>query len=190
MAQCKVLLCCKLSWFADQVEGSDSVHIMTSQGRGHNDAEYNLFYDACPIGLAFWFPVANFGFQHALSPDLSSLGIFFYEALAVVSALSWFVHNVPLHPHMRIAIYTDNSNTVDMFNTLCAQPLYNPLLLTAVDLLLDHGVDLRVFHIPGEDDIVADALSHFHFDTVALYAPSLQIFKFQPPCLKLGAAGL
>jgi hypothetical protein len=93
-------------------------------------------------------------------------------------------------PCMRIAIYTDNSNTVDLFNTLHAQPLYNPLLITAVNLLLDHGVDLRVFHIPRQDNIVADALSRFRFDTVALYAPSLQIFKFQPPRLKLGAAVL
>jgi hypothetical protein len=77
-----------------------------------------------------------------------------------------------------------------MFNTLRAQPLYNPLLITAVDLLLDHGVDLCIFHIPGQDNIVADALSRFHFDMVALYAPSLQIFKFQPPRLKLGAAAL
>ena len=185
-----VSLCRELSWFADRVEGSDGVHIMTSHGWGRNDAEYNLFCDACPIGLAFWFPAADFGFQHALSPDVPSPGIFFHESLAVVSALSWFIHNVPLRPCMRIAIYSDNLNTVDMFNTLRAQPLYNPLLITAVDLLLDHGVDLRVFHIPGQDNIVADALSRFRFDTVALYAPSLQIFKFQPPRLKLGAAAL
>jgi len=185
-----VSLCRELSWFADRVEGSDGVHIMTSHRWGRNDAEYNLFCDACPIGLAFWFPAADFGFQHALSPDVPSPGIFFHESLAVVSALSWFIHNVPLRRRMWIAIYSDNLNTVDMFNTLRAQPLYNPLLITAVDLLLDHGVDLRVFHIPGQDNIVADALSRFRFDTVALYAPSLRIFKFQPPRLKLGAAAL
>jgi hypothetical protein len=168
-----VSLCRELSWFTDRVESSDGVHIMTSHGWGRNDAKYNLFCDACPIGLAFWFPAADFGFQHALSPYVPSPGIFFHESLAVVSALSWFIHNIPLHPRMRIAIYSDNSNTVDMFNSLRAQPLYNPLLITAIDLLLDHGVDLHVFHIPGQVNIVADALSRLRFDTIALYAPSL-----------------
>jgi hypothetical protein len=47
-----------------------------------------------------------------------------------------------------------------------------------------------VFHIPGEDNIVADALSRFCFDTLATFAPLLQTLQFQPPRLTLGAASL
>lgn len=93
-------------------------------------------------------------------------------------------------PGLRIVLYTDNSNTVDMFNTLRAQPIYNPLVMAAVNLALDFGVEFRVFHIPGEDNIVADALSCFRFDTLATFAPLLQTLQFQRPRLTLGAASL
>jgi len=180
----------ELSWFADRMEISDGVHIMTSRGWGKNDADLNLFCDACPAGMAFWCPARNVGFQHALTADSAPHGIFYYEALAVVSALHWAVFNTPLRPRLRIAIYSDNSNTVDMFNTLHAQPLYNRLLITAVDLLLDFDVELRVFHIAGEDNVVADALSRFRFDIIAMYSPLLRVLQFQPPQMMLGAAPL
>jgi hypothetical protein len=93
-------------------------------------------------------------------------------------------------PGLHIAIYTDNTNTVDMFHSLRTQPFYNPLLLTAVDLLRQFDVQLRVFHIPGSDNVVADALSRGRFDVVAMHAPHLRIFFFEPPRLTLGAAEL
>jgi hypothetical protein len=77
-----------------------------------------------------------------------------------------------------------------MFSSLRAQPLYNPLLLTAVELLLEHSVDLRVFHIAREDNIVADALSCFRFDIISMHAPLLRISQFLPPRLMLGAVSL
>jgi hypothetical protein len=88
---------------------------------------------------------------------------------------------------LHIAIYTDNANTnIDMFNTLCAQPSYNPLLLTAVDLTLNYHVEFQVFHILGSDNIVADVLSCFHFDVVGSFAPFLHVLQFEPPQLTLG----
>ena len=45
---------------------------------------------------------------------MPSPGIFFYEAWAVVSALDWVVQFNVLQSNLRIAIYTDNMNTVDM----------------------------------------------------------------------------
>jgi hypothetical protein len=183
-----VSLCRELTWFAGRMEQSDGIHIMSSREWGKSDADLSLFCDACPIGMGFWLPMRNIGFQHALDPDVPSPGIFFYEAWTVLSALHWAVHHLPLHTGLRIALYTDNSNTVDMFNTLRAQPIYNPLVMAAVNLALDFGIEFRVFHIPGEDNIVADALSRFRFDTLATFAPLLQILQFQPPRLTLGAA--
>ena len=34
-----------------------------------------------------------------------------------------------------------------MFNSLRGQPLYNPLLITVVELLLEFDITLHVFHI-------------------------------------------
>jgi hypothetical protein len=75
-----VALCRELLWFADRMENSDGIHIMSSREWGKNDADINLFCDACSLGLGFWFPAGNVGFQHALAPGTPSPGIFFYEA--------------------------------------------------------------------------------------------------------------
>ena len=161
---------------------------MSSCEWGKNDADVNLFCDACSFRLGFWFPAGNIGFQHALAPGMASPGIFFHEAWTIISALVWAVHNTPLRPGLRIALYSNSSNMVDMFNMLCAQPAYNPLALTAVNIALDFHIEFHVFHIPGEDNIVSDALSHFCFDTLATFAPLLHILQFEPPQLALGAA--
>ena len=60
--------------------------------------------------------------------------------------------------------------------------------MAAVNLVLNFGVEFCVFHIPGENNIVADALSHFCFNTLATFAPLLQTLQFQPPQLMLGTA--
>lgn len=179
----------ELSWFANQIEGSDGIHILRAKEWGRNDADLNLFCDACPRGMAFWCPSFNRGFQCHVTADDAD-GIFYLEALAVLSSLHWALHNLDVSPNTRIAIYTDNLNTVDMFNSLRAQPLYNPILITAVELLSTFDVQLRVFHIAGDDNIIADALSRFRFDIVHHYSPLLHVQSFEPPRLTLGAAWL
>jgi hypothetical protein len=59
-------------------------------------------------------------------------GIFFSEALAVLSALHHVCEHVMPKPR-RLAILTDSSNTFDMFNSLHVLPAYDPILVTAVD---------------------------------------------------------
>ena len=74
-----------------------------------------------------------------------------------------------------------------MFNTLHVQPLYNPLLITVVEILLLSKTHLRVFHVPGDENIVVDRLSHSHYDSIFHLVPTLQIYNFIPPQLMLGA---
>ena len=66
--------------------------------------------------------------------------------------------------------------------------LYNPILLTAIDLFMLTNAQLHIHHIPGEYNIVADASSHFKNDVVCQNAPYLSILTFQPPQLMLGAS--
>ena len=179
-------LCRELIWFTNHVEISDSIHIMTSVGWGKNDVDFSIFCDACPSGMGFWYPARCLGFVFPLDLTTSSPGIFYFEALTVVSAIYWAAHNLPLQPCSRLAIYTDNSNMVDMFNTLRTQPLYNPLLITVVEILLLSKTHLRVFHVPGDENIVADGLSCSCYDSVFRLVPTLQIYNFIPPRLTLG----
>jgi hypothetical protein len=42
----------------------------------------------------------------------------------------------------KVVIYTDNMNTVQIFNSLTCLPEYNHLLRRSVDILLCHRIDL------------------------------------------------
>ena len=180
-------LCRELIWFTNHVKISDGIYIMTSVGWGKNDADFSIFCNACPSGMGFWYPARCLGFVFPLDLMTSSPSIFYFEALTVVSTIYWAARNLPLQPCSQLAIYTDNSNTVDMFNTLRMQPLYNPLLITVVEILLLSKTHLRVFHVPGDKNIVADRLSCSHYDSVFHLVPTLQIYNFIPPRLTLGA---
>jgi hypothetical protein len=86
-----------------------------------------------------------------------------------------------------LTIFTDNSNTVDIFNTLSASPPFNPILKSAVDILLAHNIDLWVLHIAGEKNSVADAISHQNFISAKKQIPGLSINPFQAPRDALGS---
>ena len=67
---------------------------------------------------------------------------------------------------------------------------YNPILITAVDLMISAGIQLRVFHIPHAEHQVADALSCFDNTAARVLEPGLLIQKFSPPQFTLGATTL
>jgi hypothetical protein len=77
-----------------------------------------------------------------------------------------------------------------MFNSLYALPAYNPILITAVDLMISTGIQLRIFHIPHAENQIADALSHLDNATARVLHPGLIIWNFSPPRLMLGATSL
>ena len=110
---------------------------------------------------------------------------FFAEALALCVALHWASTVVP--KHSKLAIYTDNTNTVAVFNSLKANPPYNSLLQWAVDLLIETEIDLRVFHISGEINVVTDALSLLQFPFLSSHHPDLDIFFYELPASLRGA---
>lgn len=176
----------ELNWFVDKLDASTGIHIITSREWGPESADFVLYTDACPMGLGFWSPALLQGFQY-LTIEGQQAGIFFLEALAVLSALYWTLKHSGSSPQ-RILIYTDNTNTVDMFNTLRADAVHNPILLTAIDLLTLHDAELRVHHISGHDNIVANALSRWDNATAVLHAPGIAISSFIPPRLTMGAS--
>jgi hypothetical protein len=90
----------------------------------------------------------------------------------------------------RLAILTDSLNTFDMFNTLHALPAYNPILITATDLLIRSNIQLRVFHIPRDYNSVADALSRRDIALASRLQPGLTVTTFSPPRFTLGEVQL
>jgi hypothetical protein len=135
--------------------------------------------------LGFWFPGLSTGYWADVPQEPPKDTIFYFEALCVLSAI---IHSTTLgFPVNKLVIYTDNLNTVHMFNSLSALPAYNGILKTAVDYLLsdiDNIIQLRVLHVPGELNNVADALSRGQLHTVIDNVPTITIDTFSPPQIR------
>jgi hypothetical protein len=146
--------------------------------------------------MGFWYPDLQLGFfcpvDFLIPSSISKLDdgtvpIFFLEALCVASA----IHHIPtscLETRMAV-IYTDNMNTVDMFNSLCTLPTYNPILTPSVDVIISNSFDTCILHIEGKKNSIANVISCRNFKlTKSLTPGGLTIINFTPPQEALGAA--
>jgi hypothetical protein len=154
-------------------------------------ADLTAYCDASLDGLGFWYPGLSAGFWSPIPEDPPKDTIFYFEALSVLSAI---IQSTSMgFSVIKLVIYTDNLNTVHMFNSLSALPAYNELLKCAVDHLLSDLVtpmQLRVIHVPGDQNIVADSLSRRQLHIAVDNVPSIAINTFIPPRFRreLGAA--
>ncbi|KZW04026.1 DNA/RNA polymerase, partial [Exidia glandulosa HHB12029] len=150
----------ELGWFVGHLKTADGVRMLESTEWEAEEADLTVYTDASGIGLAFYSPAHTTGFQSPLVARPKKDGdsdIFFFEALAVCSALHWASTLNP--PPRRLVVFTDSDNTVAMNNTLKCKPAYNSILLHTCDILMATGIKFRAFHIAGVDNVVADALS-------------------------------
>jgi hypothetical protein len=174
-----------LLWAIDHLSRLPGTRVLQSLDWDINDADASVYCDASLTGLGFWFPSLNAGFWSPIPEDPPSGTIFYFEALSVLSAILYsttlgFIVN-------KLVVYTDNLNTVHMFNSLSALPVYNGILKSAIDHLLsdiNHPIDLRVLHVAGELNTVADALSRSQFHTVVDNVPGIVINTFSPPHIR------
>jgi hypothetical protein len=167
-----------LHWAKAKIDESDGIRVLKSITWEIDEASCIAKTDACPEGYAFWFPETNQGFTTSSPKGTPSTQIIFYEALAVLSALNHISQHYP--PDSKIVIFTDNFPTVAMFSSLRALPEYNCILKAAINILLRSQLNLRVLHIAGEVNEVADALSRGEFMRALQLHPGLSIRTFQP----------
>ena len=175
-----------LEWFVSHVRRSDGMYLFEDVDWNVHQADITAFSDACMSGLGFFFENSREGFQCIVPQDPPRDTIFFFEALAVVSVVDAVtkLDHVP----KRLLIFSDNTNTVDIFHSLRSLPPYNSLLKFTVSLLIEFNISLRVVHIPGVDNIIADSLSRFENTKAIAACPGLSISKFQPPRAAMGPA--
>jgi hypothetical protein len=168
-----------LLWAITHIESSSGVHLFRSFNWNPTSADFVIYCDACPEGMGFWYPDSKEGYYAPTPVNAPTNAIFYYETLCVLSALINVQSRAPRGA--KIIIYTDNSNSVDIFRSLRCLPAYNQLLKTSVDILIRNDYSLRVLHVPGEENIVADALSRVRFSVAFDNEPSLKLFTFNPP---------
>jgi len=141
----------------DTIDASDGIHILNVEEWGKSDANLVIYTNASLIGLAFFTPNIYLEFFSSIPFHCHLTTIFFFEALAIALAIHWASSLEP--PIHCLLIFTDLLNCVDMFNTLHAQDGYNDILLFIVCILISLKLSLCVFHLPGADNIVANAPS-------------------------------
>jgi hypothetical protein len=119
----------ELKWFIGHVKKSNGIHMLKSVKWFPQDNQASTligFVDASGLGMGIWFPGKYAGFQAPLPPDGPKDLIFYYEALEICSAIHLGIKYGIKH----IAIYSDNTNSVDMFSSLRAKPEYNKILIS------------------------------------------------------------
>lgn len=175
-----------LDWARRHIETSDGVLLLHSRDWDIDDPTVITIYtDACLTGLGIFIPDSNLGFWCDIDYELPSDWIYYRELWGVVTAIHYAAEHLDLDDD-RVVIFTDNTNVVDAFNTLAVEPIYNPMLRFAVDLLIKTQSQLRVLYVPGPENEVADALSRSDFDRLDRLSPGLVIEQLTPPREALG----
>ncbi|OJT12051.1 hypothetical protein TRAPUB_11403 [Trametes pubescens] len=182
-----------LQWLKNHVLHAPGVLLLSANAwspadlvQGALNDEFALT-DASGTGLGIYFPWLKLGFHCALPCDAPSDTIFFFEALAICAA----IHRARIWKKAdrfvkRLAVLSDNSNSIAIFNSLRASPVYNPILKSSVDVMIECSLDVRVDHIPGELNVIADALSRDKLALVQELVPGITLLPLIPPQDALG----
>ena len=176
----------ELLWFINHISNSNGIHMLKSVEWSPYDRMASTliaYSDASALGMGIWFLGEYAGFQCRLPAEGPKDLIFFYESLAICSAF----HLGATYGCDRIAVYSDNTNAMDMFASLCAKPAYNAILMSAVDFGINNTISTKVYFVPGKQNIIADYLSRFRNAKALQLAPKMRINSFQPPRDAMGA---
>ncbi|THU86195.1 hypothetical protein K435DRAFT_608875, partial [Dendrothele bispora CBS 962.96] len=150
-----------LTWFTNMLQTAIGVRFVDAQTWDDSEADFVGWTDASNSGLAFVY--AGSGLVYQLNPNPKPIvDIFFCELLAILCLL----HHIASFsfPPRRVLVHSDSLNSVEVLNSLAPESSHNSILLAIADIILKTGIDLRVRHIPGKDNIRADLLFRLLFD--------------------------
>jgi hypothetical protein len=129
-----------LCWLTQIVVGSSGIHIFETMDWAVDDANLVAYGDASGIRMGFYFVDLKTDYQLDLPHSPPKDMIFYFEALTVLAIIKKACILSPLPKCL--VVFSDNSNTVDIFSSLCAKSDYNGILNATVTLLLDCKVGL------------------------------------------------
>lgn len=156
-----------LLWLSNALLNWEGRQLLKTLFWNLESAEATYFCDACPTGLGVWVPDTQEGFHHTLPPP--SREIYWGELTSVVAAiLLGKSRNAK-----RILIFTDSENVVNLFNSHRAIESVRNMFKTAITTMLESETDVKVKHVPGERNTIADDLSRNNLDLVRSRLPSL-----------------
>lgn len=171
-----------LSWLARTIPECIGIRFVDAGRWMEEDADFVMWTDASgKLGLSFVY--AGNGFLYQLQHSKASsppVDIFFLELLAILSGIHHVAHFTC--PPRRLLIFTDSLDSVAVLNSLRAsETLHNSVLLAIAEIMMKTGIDLRVRHIEGRQNIRADMLSRLMLDEYLLRFPADRVRTFSPP---------
>lgn len=158
-----------LKWLAAAFSSWDGRQLLDSFSWKLDEANITFFCDACPTGIGLWIPKENIGYTFSLPPP--SRDIYWAELTAVVSCI---MISKERSAH-KVVVFTDSENVVDLFSSHRAIDTVRQMFKTAVDLMLNFKMDIKVKHVPGERNVIADNLSRNNLSLARSNVPTLQI---------------
>jgi len=115
-----------LSWAAHHIESTNGIWMLWASNWDPLSANFIAYCDACPEGLGYWFLSSSLGFCAPTPENPPTSAIFYFKAICMLCALQNI--SMRVEPNSRIVIYTDNLNTIQIFNSLACLPTYNHIL--------------------------------------------------------------
>src|SRR5260370_6255340 len=115
-----------------------------------DEADIQIWGDASKSSLAFWATSLKVAFiGDTVIKKVVPFNIFYNEALTILAALEWSSSLDPIP--RQVAIHTDSTNSLNIFNSLHASEVYNPILMSAITIQIDSQIDLSLPH-PGHPE--------------------------------------
>lgn len=187
-----------LRWFVAELLASPPLSFLdpSLDEWDETSADLVIFTDACTNanstdlpGLGFvGFDLANSvlgrpqHFFHRADAPMGNIQII--EGLAVAAAIDWALRSRP--SLKRLLIRTDSAPVVYGFDVGSGSPEMRSLVWSAYLKLQEHKVDLRVKHIAGRRNRIADDLSRLNISALNLLFPHLT--QFSLPTWAFGSA--
>lgn len=163
-----------LCWLADQLERLDGNLLLDSCVWHMAEADFVCTTDACPSGLGIWLPNLAEGFHTSL--PLPSRDIFWVELAAASHGI---IMGIERGAH-KILVCSDSSNVCDLFLSHSPSAKVTNLFQAVITKIVNHRVDVRIAHIPGKKNVLADALSRGMLSVVKEHLPSAAVAPFIP----------
>jgi hypothetical protein len=171
-----------LEWLATALEQHTGILLLLANKWLAGACPYHIWCDASFAGLGQWAPCIGRISYTIFNKHKQAHGIYYLETLSVVCAIQLAVDR----KWSRVVIHTDSLNTVDLFSSHSPTELLRPLFSYAVLILIRSGLELKVLHVAGRDNVVADAASRQLWEVVAQYAPTAHKIQVYPPTELLG----
>ncbi|KAJ3740314.1 hypothetical protein EV360DRAFT_90425 [Lentinula raphanica] len=155
--------------FSDMLKSAIGIRFEDAQAWSNSEADFVCWTDASNIGLSFVYASNGFCYRGAHK-----------ELLAILSGL----HHIASKPSppKRVLFFSDSLDSVQVLSSFAVkESSHNSILLAIAGIVLKTGIDIRVRHMTGKDNLKADLLSRLLLDDFKLQFPSYRVRTFEPP---------